>query len=61
MTLSIHKMWLISDLCLMFGLNLFIPSQKYTYIILAQLHPILFSKTGVYRGTNYFSYFCLKT
>ena len=36
-------------------------SRKHTYIILTPLNPTLYSKTGVYRGIHYFSYFCSKT
>ena len=36
-------------------------SRKYAYIILTPLNPLLYSKTGVYRGIHYFSYFCSKT
>ena len=36
-------------------------SRKHAYIILTPLNPSLHSKTGVYRGINYFSYFCSKT
>ena len=37
-------------------------SRKHTYIILTQLKKtLLYSKTGVYRGIHYFSYFCSKT
>ena len=35
-------------------------SRKHTYIILTPLNPLLYSKTGVYRGIHYFSYFCSK-
>ena len=36
-------------------------SRKHTYMILTPLRPhFLYSKTGVYRGIHYFSYFCLK-
>ena len=34
-----------------------ISSRKHTYIILT---PLLYSKTGVYWGIHYFSYFCSK-
>ena len=36
-------------------------SWKHAYIILTPLNPLLYSKTGVHRGINYFSYFCSKT
>ena len=36
-------------------------SRKYTYIILTPLTPLLYSKTGVYRGKHYFFLFLLKT
>ena len=36
-------------------------SRKHIYIILTPFYPILCSKTGVYRGIHYFSYFCSKT
>ena len=38
-------------------------SRKHAYIILTPLTPPLhvYSKTGVYGGINYFSYFCFKT
>ena len=37
-------------------------SQKHAYIILTPLNPNFFySKTGIYRGIHYFSYFCSKT
>ena len=39
-----------------FCFNTFIPSREHIYIILTPLNPILYSKTGVYRGINYFSY-----
>ena len=32
----------------------------YAYIILTPLTPLLYSKTGVYKGINSFSYFCSK-
>ena len=35
-------------------------SREHAYIILTSLNPIFYSKTGVYRGTFYFSYFCSK-
>ena len=35
-------------------------SRKHTYIILSPLNPLLYIKTGVYRGIHYFSYFCSK-
>ena len=35
-------------------------SRKHAYIILTPLNPLLYSKTGVYRGIHYFSYFCSK-
>ena len=35
-------------------------SRKHTYIILTPETPLLYSKTGVYRGIHYFSYFCSK-
>ena len=35
-------------------------SWKHSYIILTPLNPFLYSKTGVYRGIHYFSYFCSK-
>ena len=39
-----------------------ITSRKYDiYIILTPLNPTLYSKTRVYRGIHYFSYFCSKT
>ena len=38
-----------------------IPSRKHAYIILTPLKPpLLYSKTGVYSGIHYFSYFCSK-
>ena len=38
------------------------PSRKHAYIILTPLKtPLLYSKTGVYRGIHYFSYFCSET
>ena len=37
------------------------PSRKHTHIILTPKTPLLYSKTGVYRGIHYFSYFCSKT
>ena len=37
------------------------PSRKHVYITLTNLNPLLDSKTGVYRGIHYFSYFCSKT
>ena len=36
-------------------------SRKHAYIILTPLTRLLYSKTGVYRGIHYFSYFCSKT
>ena len=36
-------------------------SRKHAYIILTPLTPLLYSKTGVYRGIHYCSYFCSKT
>ena len=36
-------------------------SRKHAYIILTPLTPLLYSKTGVYGGIHYFSYFCSKT
>ena len=36
-------------------------SRKHVHIILTSLNPLLYSKTGVYRGIHYFSYFCSKT
>ena len=36
-------------------------SRKPPYIILTPLNPSLYSKTWVYRGIHYFSYFCSKT
>ena len=36
-------------------------SWKHTYIILTPLKPHIYSKTGLYRGIHYFSYFCSKT
>ena len=33
------------------------PSRKHAYIIMTLLNPTLNSKTGVYRGIHYFSYF----
>ena len=38
-----------------------LPSRNYIYIILTTLNPLLYSKTGVYMGIHYFSYFCSKT
>ena len=35
-------------------------SRKHGYIILTPLIPLLYSKTGVYRGIHYFSYFAQK-
>ena len=35
--------------------------RNHTYIILTPLNPTFDSKTGVYRGIHYFSYFCSKT
>ena len=35
-------------------------SRKHAFIILTPLNPTLYSKTGVYRGIHYFSYFCSK-
>ena len=37
-----------------------IPSRKHAYIILTPLNPLLYSKTEVYRGIHYFSYFAQK-
>ena len=36
-------------------------SQKHTYIFWPSQTPLLYSKTGVYRGIHYFSYFWSKT
>ena len=36
-------------------------SRKRAYIILTPLNPFFYSKTVVYRGIHYFSYFCSKT
>ena len=36
-------------------------SRKHAYIILTHLTPLLCSKTEVYKGIHYFSYFCSKT
>ena len=44
-----------------FVLSYLNPSRKHAYIILTPLNPILYSKTGVYRGIHYFSYFRSKT
>ena len=41
--------------------NKMVTSQKHAYIILTPLNPTFNSKTGVYRGIHYFSYFCSKT
>ena len=38
--------------------NFITTSQKHAYIILTPLNPLLYSKTGVYRGIHYFSCFC---
>ena len=38
-----------------------IPTRKHAYIILIPYTPLLYSKTVVYRGMHYFSYFCSKT
>ena len=35
-------------------------SGKHAYVILTPLNPLSYCKTGVYRGTHYFSYFCSK-
>ena len=35
-------------------------SRKHTYIILTLLTPLIYSRTGVYRGIYSFSYFCSK-
>ena len=35
-------------------------SRKHAYKILSSLNPTFISKTGVYRGRHYFSYFCSK-
>ena len=35
-------------------------SRKHAYIILTPLNPLLYSKTGIYRGIHDFSYFCSK-
>ena len=35
-------------------------SRKHAYIILTPWTPLLYSKTGVYRGIHYFSYYCIK-
>ena len=37
-----------------------VSSRKHAYIILTCLNPILYSKTGVYRGTHYFFLILLK-
>ena len=37
-----------------------VTSRKHAYIILTPLNPLLYSKTEVYRGIHYFSYFCSK-
>ena len=37
------------------------PSRKHAYIMLTHLNPLLYSKNGVYRDIDYFSYFCTKT
>ena len=39
---------------------LLVASRKHAYIILTPFNPLLCSKTGVYRGIHYFSYFCSK-
>ena len=39
----------------------FFSSRKHAWIILTPLTPLLYCKTGVYRGIHYFSYFCSKT
>ena len=44
----------------MTDMNSFFSPRKHTYLILTPLKPILYSKTGVYRGIHYFSYFCSK-
>ena len=36
-------------------------SRKHIFIILTPLNPIKYSKTAVYRGLHYCSYFCSKT
>ena len=49
----------ICCICALCG-SLFIfplPSRKHAYIILTPQTPLLYSKTGVYRGIHYFSYF----
>ena len=35
-----------------------LPSRKHAYIILTPYTPLLYSKTGVYKGIYYFSNFC---
>ena len=35
-------------------------SYKHACIMLTPLNPTLYSKTGVYRGIHYFSFFCSK-
>ena len=39
---------------------LLVASRKHAYIILTPFNPILYRKTGVYRGIHYFSYICSK-
>ena len=36
------------------------PSRKHAYIILTPLNPLLYSKTGVYKGIQLFFLFLLK-
>ena len=36
-------------------------SRKHTFTSLTPLTPLLYSKTGVYKGIHYFSYICSKT
>ena len=49
---SLQSNWTVSKVAL--------SSRKLTYIILTPLNPTLYTKTGVYRGIHYFSYFCSK-
>ena len=39
---------------------IYVASRKHAFIILTPLNPLLYSKTGVYRGIHYFSYVAKK-
>ena len=47
--------------CISAQSNQSFPLRKHAYIMLTPLNSTLYSKTGVYRGIHYFSYFFSKT